>query len=189
VRAQVPVHLLEAEPEVQGARHMTGHLVPVGVHRDSTLTHPRGTLSLWAAVGPVREENTMAFFPRGAADAADSARAGSTASPVPSITPALDPGDVLVFDAERLHASVPNTTDETRVAITTRVVLGRVLRYGPGTHWRPFYDEQLLDTPFASLATLQSRLTLAAYRRWRWRHEWERAQRQRSREPAPASHA
>ncbi len=160
VRAQVPYRLLEERPHLLAADHLVGHLAPVTPHRDSALTHPRGTVSIWGAVGPVREGNTVALF-----DMADAAGEG------PALTPALLPGDVLLFSADRPHSSVRNDTDETRVAITTRVVLGRHLRYGAGTHWRPFYDARLLDTPFEPLATLQSRVTLAALRRWRWRRK------------------
>jgi hypothetical protein len=166
VRAQVPYRLLEERPHLLAADHLVGHLVPVTPHRDSSLTHPRGTVSIWGAVGPVREGNTVALF-----DLADADGEG------PALTPALSPGDVLLFSADRPHASVRNVTDETRVAITTRVVPGRHLRYGAGTHWRPFYDARLLDTPFEPLATLQSRMTLAALRRWRWRRTWAKEQR------------
>ncbi len=85
-----------------------------------------------------------------------------------ALTPSLAPGDSLVFNSDLLHESVRNETDETRVSIGTRVALGRRLRFGPGTHWRPWYDPALLDTPFTRFATLQSRLTPAALRRWRW---------------------
>ena len=166
VRAQVPYRLLEERPHLLNADHLVGHLVPVTPHRDSSLTHPRGTVSIWGAVGPVREGNTVALF-----DLADADGEG------PALTPALSPGDVLLFSTDRPHASVRNETDETRVAITTRVVLGRHLRYGAGTHWRPYYDARLLDTPFESLATLQSRLSLAALRRWRWRRTWTKERR------------
>lgn len=161
VRAQIPYRLLEARSDILEATHLMGHLVPATPHRDFWLTHPRGTMSIWAAVGPVRERNTMMFF--------EGEEGGRT------LTPGLDPGDVLVFNADRLHASVRNVTDETRVAVTSRIVPGRRLRYGPGTHWRPYYDARLLGTPFAPIATLQSRLSLAALRRWWWRRKWRQS--------------
>lgn len=184
VRAQVPYRLVEDCPELLAAEHLVGHLLPAGLHRDFWLTHPRGTLSMWAAVGPVRAGNTVALFPghgppaRGDS-AGDRSPVRSHLLPTSTVAPQLDPGDVLVFNADRLHASVINETDETRIAITTRVVMGRRLRYGPGSHWRAYYDNRLLGTPLERLATVQSALTTAALRRWRAQRRWARTQRRR----------
>jgi hypothetical protein len=162
VRAQVPVRAIDAYPDLLAAPHLAGSLRPVGFHRDRDLTHPADTISLWAAVGRIVPGNSVQLM----------SREGG----IP-VVPSLGPGDVALFNADCLHASVPNDTDETRVGVTVRVVLGRRLRYGPGTHWRPYADARLLDTRFEAMATLQSRLTAAAFRRWRWRRRWEREQR------------
>jgi hypothetical protein len=162
VRAQIPLRLLASRADLLATPHLQGHLRPTEAHRDVLLTHPRGSLSIWCAVGPVSPGNTVALF---------------TESERDPITPALAPGDLLLFNADRLHATVPNHTDNTRVGVGTRIVLGRWLRFGPGTHWRPWYDVTLIDTPFERFATLQSRLTPAALRRWRWRRRWNRQQR------------
>jgi len=162
VRAQVPVRELESYPGLLAAGHLGGSLRPVGLHRDHDLTHPAHTLSLSAAIGRVEVGNSVAVQPPG--------------SDAPVVT-ALAAGDLLVFDADLPHATVPNETDETRVSVTARVVLGRRLAYGPGTHWRPYADARLLDGPWSGAATLQSRLNPAALRRWRWRRGWEREQR------------
>lgn len=165
VRAQIPLRLLETCPHLLAAKHLEGHLRPTAPHRDVQLTHPRGSLSIWCAVGPVRVGNTLALFDE----------EGSR-----TIAPVLQPGDLLLFNADRLHASVPNETDETRVGIGTRIAVGRWLRFGPGTHWRPWYDESLLDTPLEPLASLQSRLTTAAIRRYLWRRRWNRERRRQA---------
>jgi hypothetical protein len=182
VRAQVPYRLLEDHPDLLAAEHLVGHLLPAGPHRDFWLTHPRGTLSIWGALAPVRSGNTIALIPDDGSregtygvDGRPALRAEEL--PASTIAPALDPGDVLVFNADRLHGSVRNETDETRVSITSRVVMGRRLRFGPGPHWRPYHDARLLGTPFERLATVQSRLTPAALRRWRATRRWERTQR------------
>jgi hypothetical protein len=172
VRVQIPLRLVEPHANLMAAGHLEGHLRPVASHRDYVFTHPRHALSIWCAVGPVSAGNTIALQ-------CDDGRE--------PITPALAPGDLLMFDADHLHASVPNRTDETRVAIGVRIKIGRWLQYGPGTHWRPWYDESLLDTPLAPLATLQSRLTPAALRRWRWRRRWNREQRHATGDPARAA--
>jgi hypothetical protein len=176
IRAVIPYRLLENTPLLQ-TEHLFGHVLPTDLHRDTWVTHPRNTLAFWGAVGPVREGNTLALFE------------GSEAVPGRALTPSLAPGDVLVFNGDSLHASVRNHTDETRVSIGTRIVRGRRLRFGPGAHWRPWYDASLVDTPLAPLATLQSRLNRAALRRWRARRAWRKQERTPAATPAatPAS--
>ena len=170
-RAMVPAALLDPYPDLQSAGHLAGHLRPASPHRDVDLTHPRGSISLWAAVGPVRADNSIALFDDRGHE---------------PLTPALDPGDLLMFPSDRLHGSVTNDGIETRVVVTGRVVLGRRLRYGPGVYWRPYLDNRLIDTPFAPLASVQSRCTAAAFRRWWWRRDWERAwRRAHPSEPVP----
>lgn len=161
VRAQIPLDLLTPHTALMEAGHLEGHLRPIKAHRDVDLTHPRHSLSIWCAVGPVCPGNSVAVYVNG----------GKT-----PVAPALDPGDILLFDADHPHASVPNHTGDTRVGVGGRVKVGRWLQYGPGTHWRPWYDASLLETPFEPVASLQSRLTLAALRRWRWRRQWKRQQ-------------
>lgn len=162
VRLHVPLSALDASADVRDRPYVVGHLTPAPPHRDGALSHPRSTLSAWLAVGRVRSGNSMHLWPddrdtkdRASLDELD--RDGA-------LTPELEAGDLLLFDADHLHATVPNHTDETRVAITVRVVAGR-LRFGPGPHWRPYYDRRLVGTPLEPLASLRSRLTLACLRR------------------------
>lgn len=158
VRAQVPYPMLAKYPDLVAA----GHLRPTGRHRDRDLTHPVGTVSLWSALGPVRPGNSIEIV-------VDDDR--------PPIVPTFAPGDLCLFQSDSVHASVENHTNETRVAIGVRVLASTHLRYGTGDHWRPYADARMLHTPFASLATLRSRCTPAALRRWRFRRRWERTQR------------
>jgi hypothetical protein len=171
IRAVVPYRLVEKQPHILEAGHLFGHLLPTELHRDTWVTHPRNSLSFWSAVGPVREGNTVQLFE------------GSGTAPGRAITPPLDPGDVLMFNGDTLHASVRNDTNETRVSVGTRVVRGRRLRFGPGPHWRPWYDASLIDTPLAPLATVQSRLSPAALRRWRARRAWRKQESARAATP------
>jgi hypothetical protein len=173
IRATVPYRLVETHPEILQTGHLFGHLLPTERHRDIDVTLPRDSLSIWSAVGPVCEGNSISVFE------------GSQASPGRSITPSLAPGDTMMFNGDLLHASVRNETDETRVAVGHRVLLGRRLQFGTGTHWRPWYDAAMLDTPLAPFASLQSRLSRAALRRWRWKRKWTKQQRASA--PATAS--
>jgi hypothetical protein len=171
VRAQVPFRMLADHPDLAAAPHLAGHLRPADRHRDVDLTHPAGSTSIWAAVGPIRSGNSIEVV-------VDEHR--------PPVVPVLDPGDVLLFPADSWHASVVNHTHETRVGIGVRVVATTRLRYGPGDYWRPYADARLLDTPCAPLATVRSRCTAAAFRRWRFRRRWERAQRAAGRTELPS---
>ena len=164
IRATVPYRLVETRPEILQTGHLFGHLLPTQRHRDIDVTLPRGSISIWSAVGPVCEGNSVSVFE------------GSEACPGRSITPSLAPGDVMIFNGDLLHASVRNETDETRVAVGHRVLLGRRLQFGTGTHWRPWYDAAMLDTPLAPFASLQSRLSRAALRRQRWKRKWAKQQ-------------
>lgn len=165
IRAAVPYRLVETCPDILETGHLFGHLLPTQRHRDVDVTLPRDSLSIWSAVGPVCAGNSISVFE------------GSEASPGRSITPSLAPGDTMIFNGDLLHASVRNETDETRVAVGHRVALGRRLRFGTGTHWRPWYDAAMLETPLAPFASLQSRCSRAALRRWRWKRSWTKQQR------------
>jgi hypothetical protein len=173
IRALVPYSLVERSPQLLETGHLFGHLLPTELHRDVWSSHPRNTLAFWSAVGPVREGNTLALC-----DDGDDALGRA-------LKPALAPGDVLLFNGDSLHGSVRNDTDETRVSIGVRVVLGRRLRFGPGEHWRPWYDAALVDTPLAPLASLQSRISTAAVRRWRARRKWRKQEQTRTATPTP----
>jgi len=172
VRAQVPYPMLAEYPELATAPHLVGHLRPADRHRDRDLTHPIGALSLWAAVGAVQPGNSLAVW---------------VDDDLPPIVPTFAPGDVLFFQSDAWHASVENHTDETRVSVGVRVLAGTHLRYGAGDHWRPYADARLLAHPaLAPLATLRSRCTAAAFRRFRFRRQWEREQRAAGRADTPS---
>ena len=171
VRAQVPYPMLAEYPDLVTAGHLAGHLRPTGRHRDVDLTHPVGSVSLWAALAPVQAGNSIEIV-------VDHDRA--------PIVPTFAPGDLCLFQSDSVHASVENHTNETRVSVGVRVLASTHLRYGPGNHWRPYADARLLGTPFASLATVRSRCTTAALRRWRFRRRWERQQRAAGRPDTPS---
>ena len=172
VRAQVPFPMLSEYPELVTAPHLVGHLRPADRHRDRDLTHPVGAVSMWAALGPVQPGNSIQVW---------------LDDDSPAVVPTFAPGDVFVFQSDCWHASVENHTAETRVSVGVRVLASTHLRYGAGDYWRPYADARLLAHPsVAPLATLRSRCTAAAIRRWRFRRRWEREQRAAGRAHAPS---
>jgi hypothetical protein len=148
-RTMVPKPLLVDHPEFDWAGR-AGGLGAYGTHSDSNFTVPFGAVTIWMALGRIQPGNTIALFPRDGG--------------LP-VTPALAPGDAVFFFAHDTHGTVENETGESRVAIGFRIVPGRRLRYGAGYRWRPYTDARLVGTPFAVLATLQSRCNTAAARR------------------------
>jgi hypothetical protein len=171
VRAQVPYPMLSEYPELATAPHLVGHLRPADRHRDRDLTHPIGAVSIWAALGPVQAGNSLQVW---------------LDDDLPPVVPTLARGDAFFFQSDCWHASVTNHTDETRVSVGVRVLASTHPRYGAGDHWRPYADARLLAHPsLAPVATLRSRCTAAAFRRWRFRRRWERTQRAHGNANAP----
>ena len=154
VRAMVPSH---ASGDKADPGRFVGRLHPHASHRDQEYTSPRRSVSYWGALGRVQTENSMALYPM----------ADMEAEP---IIPVLDAGDLLLFADRILHATIPNTTDDTRVVMQFRMTAGRLVRYGDGTNFHPYADARIAGTKFAPAATLQSYVTAAAWRSWWTQH-------------------
>lgn len=130
-------------------------VAPLAAHRDTWGSNVMAQANWWAPVLPVTANRTMALFPHlfRAAVANDSAswdledflaarRAGRPYPMLPRATesPAwatavplvIAPGDLLCFSGAHLHASVPNTTDLTRLSMEWRTVNGSDARAGRG---------------------------------------------------------
>jgi hypothetical protein len=104
-----------------------GFLTIQGPHHDSWFGLPTQGLNLWMAVGRVRPGNGLSIFPQMWARYLEHDGRRRLPRDHPPLGPAvhftLDPGDLLLFHGEHLHASELNRTPETRYAITSRVVL------------------------------------------------------------------
>jgi ectoine hydroxylase-related dioxygenase (phytanoyl-CoA dioxygenase family) len=158
---------LQQFPDGFDAGRFLGRVYPHAPHRDAEYTAPVRSVSYWAAVGPVRAENSMAIYP------------ASDAEHEP-IVPVCSAGDVVVFADRTLHATIPNFTDETRVVVSFRTAPGRFLRFGAGTNFHPYVDARLMGTPFAGVSRLQSYCTAAAVRSWWSQHRPRRARVERT---------
>ncbi|NJP65762.1 phytanoyl-CoA dioxygenase family protein [Streptomyces spiramenti] len=163
VRTMLP-HRVVAERDDLGP--LAGFVVPTAPHVDSWFNTTLNSVNLWMALGRVRPGNGLLVYPD--LYRAPIRRAGYDVAPGQQLgTPvsfALDPGDILLFSGDHVHASEANTTDETRVVLTKRISVGAP-RYNPeGSGWVPYDDARLLRGPLAPLASLRSRAT-AAYGR------------------------
>lgn len=139
----------------------TGFLLPHGAHRDSWYNTGVNSINLWIAISRVCRGNGLLLFPD--AYRREVARHGTTIDPAARLDLPIDvelnPGDILLFAGDHLHASQPNVTAQTRYVLTKRISLGAPRYHPRGTGWVPYYDTRLLGTPFEPLASLRSRLS------------------------------
>jgi len=147
------------------AEHFAGHpgsLQGLSAHRDTWYGHPMNMVNVWAALGRITERNGMSFYPDawGRALPRDRTQISADAELGRAHCHALDPGDMLVFSAEHVHASVRNESDETRVAVSMRFTLGAP-RYDHRNGWIPYEDERLCRFESEWLRTGRSRMTRA----------------------------
>lgn len=131
---------------------------PLAAHRDTWGSNVMAQVNWWAPVCPVTPARTIALFPsaftRPVANSspewdlgevirrrkAGEALSGKALTPVAeesvdwrdalALTPR--PGDLLAFSGAHLHASVPNTSDETRLSLEVRTVDGPDAAQGLG---------------------------------------------------------
>jgi hypothetical protein len=165
VRLHVPYDRYQRQRRMF-SRHV-GHLVAARAHRDHWLTHPANAVTLWIALGPTRRGNGMLVYPELwgiPIEPADDGFVTSTQRLGAPIGVALDPGDILVFNAHHVHSSEVNVTDETRVVLTARLAVDH-LRFGRGSFWHPYRNLAWADSPHLTrFATLRSRLSIAHVR-------------------------
>ncbi|MFD0381984.1 phytanoyl-CoA dioxygenase family protein [Streptomyces stramineus] len=131
---------------------LEGFLTPRDAHVDSWFNTAVNTVNLWMAVGPVRRGNGLVFYPE-AYRRAPRHDGRHTLLPGQHTGPPMDielaAGDILFFAADHLHASQPNTTDETRFVITKRLCLGPPRYPRHATGWVPYADPRLLGGPWS----------------------------------------
>ncbi len=141
--------VLRAAPPYETANGRGYGLLPA--HRDSWGVGLDCQINWWLPIYDLAPERTLAIFPRVfdqpvVNDSAgwDARRARSEAG-YPELPTAREPlnwgealklivptGTLMAFSATHLHATVPNTTDETRISSETRTVDGRDLIAGRG---------------------------------------------------------
>ncbi|MGH2763517.1 MAG: hypothetical protein ACRDLD_13220 [Thermoleophilaceae bacterium] len=137
---------LRVVPPVQGGGER--QIGRIGFHRDTWSSNLLQQTNWWTTIRPLSAERTIAFYPRywsrpianTSADwDLDAIRARRRAGEpdediliVPEPTEPVDtdselrivlePGDFLCFSGAHLHASVPNTSGETRLSVELRTV-------------------------------------------------------------------
>lgn len=130
----------------------TGIAYAFQAHRDTWYSAPLAQVNWWMPVWPVAENNIMEFFPRGFGAAVENSSAeynyyrwnswrshikdfsggqDTRTHPAPEVPlPADEPritvvppvGGIMLFSGDQLHASIPNTSAQTRYSIDFRTV-------------------------------------------------------------------
>jgi hypothetical protein len=144
----------------------------IGVHRDTWGSNVLSQTNWWLPVRPLASERTIAFFPSywsrpientSASWDLDEIRArrrsGERDEDIPIVPEptepvdteaelrvVIEPGDLLCFSGAHLHASVPNTTPETRCSVELRTVNVDDLARGRGA---PDLDGRAPRVPLA----------------------------------------
>ncbi|WP_035804983.1 phytanoyl-CoA dioxygenase family protein [Kitasatospora mediocidica] len=139
----------------------TGFLIPTDAHVDSWFNTAVNSVNLWMAVSGVRRDNGLLLWPQAYRSPLrhDGVRL-LPGQPIGSpVEVELDPGDLLLFAGDQLHATRPNTGDRTRWVVTKRICLGPPRYHPHATGWVPYLDPRLLGTPLSPLAPLRSVLT------------------------------
>lgn len=139
---------LELRVQIASSRSGARRIGPLGAHRDTWGSNIMAQTNWWAPVWPTTPERTIAFFlahfqrpvPNNSGDwdfrelsrrlKADGPETDYPLLPLATKPPnrdeatpvSIEPGDLLCFSGAHLHASVPNTTDRTRLSFELRTV-------------------------------------------------------------------
>lgn len=96
-----------------------------GAHVDTWYGHSYDGVNLWLSIDGVNERNTVILYPELFGRKLDFDPVSMYLAPgQPTSKPlkhAMEPGQLLVFNPEILHGTQVNISDETRVALTTRI--------------------------------------------------------------------
>ncbi len=118
-RIMVPVEHLDDR-----FKYRPGRLYPYeGVHQDRFRAEDC-VINFWMAIGHVKEENGIEIYTDMWGQDLPQAGFNLNVEDLNLSKPVryeLAPGDVLIFHSRHIHTTVPNHTDQTRVALTSRI--------------------------------------------------------------------
>lgn len=161
MRLHIPYDVMAADPEAMSrftVRAGGGKLAAHPNHRDSWVGCPDNLINVWAAVGTIQEGNGLTLFPD--AFTRDIAHVGASIAfdenPGEPLNFRLDPGDAILFHGDHLHSSVLNRTDETRHAISFRIVTEKP--NFPHGHYHHYAHSSLAGGPLDALAEVPANL-------------------------------
>jgi hypothetical protein len=139
------IHLRIVPPAAGDGERQIGR---IGFHRDTWSSNVPQQTNWWLTIRPLASERTIAFYPAywsrpientsaswDLDEIRERRRSGERDEDIPIVPEptepvdteselriVIDPGDLLCFSGAHLHASVPNTTPETRCSVELRTV-------------------------------------------------------------------
>lgn len=104
--------------------YLPGRLHPYsGPHQDSSQQVPLNAINFWIAVGQIKKNNGIEIYPDvwGTTLLHDGLNIHKDIDVGEPLRYDCNPGDIIVFHSSHAHGTAPNTTDQTRVALTSRI--------------------------------------------------------------------
>lgn len=126
LRLHLPYGKVKQHEQYIESRMGRGKLNPHGQHKDSWRYHPSNTINVWVALSEANDKNGLSLLPQSASympkfDAkAQEIAQGVKTYPSQQYATDLKLGDALIFQAELVHGSIINMTNQTRVALSMR---------------------------------------------------------------------
>ena len=141
LRLHLPYGKIKQHEQYIESRMGRGKLNPHGQHKDSWRYHPSNTINVWVALSEANDKNGLSLLPQSADympkfDAAlQEIAQGVKTYPSQQYVTDLKLGDALIFQAELVHGSIINMTNQTRVALSMRCAPSE-----PNFHQRVTYN-------------------------------------------------
>tara|TARA_R110001583_G_scaffold59071_6_gene175784 strand:+ start:1276 stop:2613 length:1338 start_codon:yes stop_codon:yes gene_type:complete len=125
IRLMMPYDVMKSKQK-EFQKHL-GKLTLHGPHHDHYQNVPINAINTWTAVGRVDSDNGMLIFPDvwGKNLPLENGEIRPDQHLGRPITLDMNPGDILIFHSNHMHASRINSTNETRVVLTNRICLDK----------------------------------------------------------------
>lgn len=123
IRLMMPFDVMKSKQQ-EFKKHL-GKLTLHGPHHDHYQNVPVNAINTWTAIGRVDADNGMLIYPeiwgKNLPMENDEIRSDQYLGKPVAIE--MEPGDILIFHSNHMHASRINSTEETRVVLTNRICL------------------------------------------------------------------
>lgn len=123
IRLMMPFDVMKSKQQ-EFKKHL-GKLTLHGPHHDHYQNVPVNAINTWTAIGRVDENNGMLIYPeiwgKNLPMENDEIRGDQYLGKPVALE--MEPGDILIFHSNHMHASRINSTQQTRVVLTNRVCL------------------------------------------------------------------
>lgn len=155
IRLMMPFDVMKSKQK-EFQKHL-GKLTLHGPHHDHYQNVPINAINTWTAVGRVDANNGMLIYPDvwGKNLPLENGEIRKDQYLGKPIALDMDPGDILIFHSNHMHASRINSTDETRVVLTNRICLDKP-EYPDAARPQKYYLSSAFDEKI-DLSTLFSR--------------------------------